>query len=112
MISALLLTALFFRLGVEQRSREIGLLEALGFPPARIKRLFASRASVFRSSESCSDNRSPDLQLVDCLRLEDLVGRRGWNYRAHCSCLARVYSDPMLGRDSSALLCIVVTLKG
>src|SRR6185295_19020604 len=39
-ISALLLTALFFRLGVEQRSREIGLLEAVGFPGALIRRLF------------------------------------------------------------------------
>jgi len=40
--SALLLTALFFRLGVEQRLREIGLLQALGFPSARIRTLFFS----------------------------------------------------------------------
>lgn len=40
--SALLLTALFFRLGVEQRLREIGLLRALGFPSAGIRALFFS----------------------------------------------------------------------
>ncbi len=35
MVSALLLTGLFFKLGVEQRMREIGILRALGFPPSQ-----------------------------------------------------------------------------
>ncbi|MBS1857715.1 MAG: ABC transporter permease [Acidobacteria bacterium] len=39
-VSALLLTGLFFRLGIEQRTREIGVLRSLGFPLARIRRLF------------------------------------------------------------------------
>lgn len=39
-VSALLLTALFFKLGIEQRLREIGTLQALGFSAARIRRLF------------------------------------------------------------------------
>lgn len=39
-VSALLLTSLFFRLGLEQRVQEIGLLRALGFDPAGIRRLF------------------------------------------------------------------------
>jgi putative ABC transport system permease protein len=39
-VSALLLTALFFKLGIEQRLREIGTLQALGFSDARIRRLF------------------------------------------------------------------------
>jgi putative ABC transport system permease protein len=39
-VSALLLTGLFFRLGVEQRTREIGTLRALGFSNAKIRRLF------------------------------------------------------------------------
>jgi len=38
--SALLLAALFFKLGVEQRSREVGLLRAVGFGPAEVRRLF------------------------------------------------------------------------
>ena len=37
MVSALLLTGLFFKLGVEQRMREIGILRALGFSLAKIR---------------------------------------------------------------------------
>lgn len=40
MASALLLTGLFFRLGVEQRLREIGILRSLGFPIARLRTVF------------------------------------------------------------------------
>ena len=40
LVSALLLTALFFRLGVEQRLREIGLYQALGFDRAAVRRVF------------------------------------------------------------------------
>jgi len=39
-VSALMLTGLFFKLGVEQRLREIGLLRAIGFPAAQIRALF------------------------------------------------------------------------
>ena len=38
--SALLLAALFFKLGVEHRVREVGLLRAVGFGPADVRRLF------------------------------------------------------------------------
>ena len=40
MVSALLLTGLFFRLGIEQRKREIGTLRSLGFSAAKIRTLF------------------------------------------------------------------------
>jgi ABC-type lipoprotein release transport system permease subunit len=43
-VSALLLASLFFRLGVEQRLSEIGLLRATGFPPAAIWRVFSVEA--------------------------------------------------------------------
>jgi ABC-type antimicrobial peptide transport system permease subunit len=39
-ISALLLTTLFFRLGVEQRLREVGLLRAIGFSTKQVRALF------------------------------------------------------------------------
>jgi putative ABC transport system permease protein len=42
--SALVLAALFFRLSVEQRAREVGLLRAVGFSTPRIRRLFAAEA--------------------------------------------------------------------
>ena len=45
-VSALLLASLFFRLGVEQRLRELGLLRATGFPAAAIRRVFLSEALV------------------------------------------------------------------
>ncbi len=40
--SALVLAALFFRLGVEQRAREVGLLRAVGFSTPQVRRLFAA----------------------------------------------------------------------
>ena len=45
-ISALLLTALFFKLGIEQRLREIGTLQAIGFPASRIRRLFLAEGAL------------------------------------------------------------------
>jgi len=45
-VSALLLASLFFRLGVEQRLQELGLLRASGFPPRAIYQLFLSEAFV------------------------------------------------------------------
>jgi len=39
-VSALLLTTLFFKLGIEQRLREIGLLRALGFSIKQVRSLF------------------------------------------------------------------------
>jgi ABC-type lipoprotein release transport system permease subunit len=45
-VSALLLAALFFRLGVEQRLREIGVLQSLGFPASRVRRIFLGEALV------------------------------------------------------------------
>ena len=41
-VSALLLVALFFKLGVEQRVREVGLLRAVGVGPAAVRRLFTA----------------------------------------------------------------------
>jgi ABC-type antimicrobial peptide transport system permease subunit len=40
MVSALLLTGLFFKLGIEQRTREIGVLRSLGFSASKIRTLF------------------------------------------------------------------------
>ena len=40
MVSALLLTALFFKLGIEQRMHEIGVLRALGFSISKIRAMF------------------------------------------------------------------------
>jgi len=39
-VSALVLVVLFFKLGIEQRVREVGLLRAVGFGPSQVRRLF------------------------------------------------------------------------
>ncbi|MBI1371604.1 MAG: FtsX-like permease family protein [Phycisphaera sp.] len=46
MIAALLLTALLFAFGVEQRSAEIGTLLAVGFTPRRVRRLWLLEGGV------------------------------------------------------------------
>jgi putative ABC transport system permease protein len=43
-VAALVLGSLFFRLGVEQRSREVGLLRAVGLDTPTVQRLMASEA--------------------------------------------------------------------
>jgi putative ABC transport system permease protein len=45
-VSALLLAALFFRLGVEQRVREVGLLRAVGLPHVALRSLFLTEGGV------------------------------------------------------------------
>jgi predicted lysophospholipase L1 biosynthesis ABC-type transport system permease subunit len=45
-VSALLLAALFFKLGVEQRAKEVGLLRAVGFGPGQVRRLFLGEGLV------------------------------------------------------------------
>ena len=45
-VAALLLTGLFFRVGVEQRLREIGVLEAVGLPPSGVRGLFLREGAV------------------------------------------------------------------
>jgi len=45
-ISALLLTGLFFQLGIGQRLREIGTLRAVGFPTSKIRRLFVAEGLI------------------------------------------------------------------
>jgi putative ABC transport system permease protein len=44
--AALLLAVLFFRLAVEQRAREVGLLRAVGFSTPRVRRLFTAEGFV------------------------------------------------------------------
>ena len=45
-VSALLLASLFFKLGVEQRVREVGLLRAVGWDPRAVRNLFLREGLV------------------------------------------------------------------
>ena len=51
-VSAVLLAMLFFRLGVEQRLRQIGILRATGFTTANIRRLLLTEALVLAAAGS------------------------------------------------------------
>ena len=51
-ISALLLTGLFFKLGVEQRLTEIGVLRAIGFPGAKVRALFLTEGLTLATAGS------------------------------------------------------------
>jgi ABC-type lipoprotein release transport system permease subunit len=51
-VSALLLASLFFKLGVEQRSREVGLLRAVGFDAADVRWLFMSEGLLLAAAGS------------------------------------------------------------
>ena len=50
MVSALLLAGLFFKLGVEQRMHEIGILRALGFPVAKIRAVFLLEGALLAAA--------------------------------------------------------------
>jgi len=45
-VSALLLVVLFFKLGIEQRVREVGLLRAVGFKPRSVRWLFLQEGAL------------------------------------------------------------------
>ena len=53
-VSALLLVALFFKLGIEQRVREVGLLRAVGFGPRRCADCSCRKAFLLASLAACS----------------------------------------------------------
>ncbi|MGH9253860.1 MAG: FtsX-like permease family protein [Vicinamibacterales bacterium] len=51
-VSALLLAALFFKLGIEQRAREVGLLRAVGLGPVAVRRLFLAEGLLLACAGS------------------------------------------------------------
>ena len=111
-VSALLLTALFFKLGIEQRLREIGLLQAVGFPATRVRKLFLSEGVVLSLIGSL-------LGLVGALAYAGLMmhGLRTWwvdavgttALKLHISSISLLLGA--IGGVIAALLCIVWTLR-
>jgi putative ABC transport system permease protein len=72
-VSAVLLTALFFKLGLEQRARQIGLLFALGYTARHIRRLLLIEAGVLAVTGSAAG-------LVGAVLFGELIlyGLRTW----------------------------------
>lgn len=111
-VSALLLTTLFFKLGIEQRLREIGLLRAIGFSTKQIRALFLREGLLLAVIGSAAG-------LLGAIVYGWLMmfGLRTWWVGAVGTTLLRLYVSPqslLIGAVSgivTALLCIWLTLR-
>ncbi|HEY5446360.1 MAG TPA: FtsX-like permease family protein, partial [Pyrinomonadaceae bacterium] len=112
-VSALLLTTLFFKLGIEQRVREIGTLRAIGFGPSAIRKLFLSEGLILALTGSL-------IGLVGAIAYGELMmlGLRTWWVGAVGTTSLRLHISPQslvfggLGGILAALVCVVLTLRG
>lgn len=111
-VSALLLTVLFFKLGVEQRLREIGVLQALGFPSIKIRNLFLLEGTMLALLGSL-------VGLVGALAYGYLmmVGLRTWWVDAVGTTMLTLHIGAVsliagaAGGIIAALVCIVWTIR-
>jgi ABC-type lipoprotein release transport system permease subunit len=112
-ISALMLAALFFRLGVEQRLREIGLMRAVGFPPSTLRGMFLREGVLLAVIGSVIGS-------VGALGYGWLMmlGLRTWWVGAVGTTALELHVSPRslaigaVGGVLTAALCIVWTLRG
>ncbi len=111
-VSALLLTSLFFKLGVEQRVREVGLLRAVGFGPAAVRRLFLQEGALLAVAGSL-------LGVAGAVGYGAMMmyGLRHWWVDAVGTTALVLHVEPLslvagaLGGIVSALACIWWTLR-
>ena len=81
-VSALLLAYLFFAVGLEQRTVEVGVLASMGFSAAAIRRVFIREGAILAGDRRGDWHRRGDrLQRADPLRAAHLVGRRRRHHR-------------------------------
>ena len=111
-ISALLLTTLFFKLGIEQRLREIGTLRAIGFGPSTIRKLFLLEGLILALIGSV-------LGLIGAVAYGQLMmfGLRTWWVGAVATTSLRLHVSPQslllgsIGGIVAALVCVALTLR-
>ncbi|HNG28557.1 MAG TPA: ABC transporter permease [Blastocatellia bacterium] len=111
-VSALMLTTLFFKLGIEQRLREIGLLRAIGFSTKQIRALFLREGLLLAVIGSV-------VGLIGAILYGWLMmfGLRTWWVGAVGTTLLKLHVSPvslLIGAISgvvTALLCIWLTLR-
>jgi putative ABC transport system permease protein len=111
-VSALLLASLFFKLGIEQRLREIGTLRAIGFPAPLVRSLFLCEGLVLATTGSI-------LGVIGAVGYGELMmyGLRTWwvdavgttNLSLHVSALSLLLGG--VGGIIIALVCIAWTLR-
>jgi putative ABC transport system permease protein len=111
-VSALLLTGLFFQLGIGQRLREIGTLRAVGFPASKIRRLFVAEGFIL----SIAGVVAGSIGAVAYAALL-LYGLKTWWRGAVGTGLLTLHvsADSLLGGGIAgvliALLCVLATLR-
>ena len=111
-VAALMLTTLFFKLGIEQRAREIGTLQAIGFSDRAIRRLFLVEGTLLSGLGSL-------LGLAGAIAYAALLmhGLRTWwvdavgttDLQLHVSWVWLVVGA--LGGVLAAVVCIFFTLR-
>jgi putative ABC transport system permease protein len=111
-VSALMLTTLFFKLGIEQRAREVGTLQAIGFSDSGIRRLFLVEGVLLASLGSL-------LGVVGAIGYAALLmhGLRTWwvgavgttSLALHVSWSSMIVGA--LGGILAAVVCIFFTLR-
>ena len=112
-LSALVLTSLFFKLGLEQRVREVGLLRAVGFGPPAVRRLFMAEGVLLAVAGSIAGGAAA----VGYAALL-MAGLRSWWVDAvGTSALALHVSVATLAAGAvsgvaAAVVCIWWTLRG
>jgi len=111
-VSALLLSALFFRLGIEQRLREIGVLRATGFSVQAIQRLFLTEGVVVAVVGALAG-----VGLAVAWAALMMYGLRTWWVGAVGTTALELHVDPVtliggaVGGVIAALVCIWLTVR-
>jgi putative ABC transport system permease protein len=111
-VSALLLASLFFKFGIEQRLREIGTLQAVGFSAAKIRNLFLAEGLLLSVVGSL-------LGLLGAVGYGYLIlfGLRTWWVDAVGTTQLRLHVSPFslvlgaIGGVLAAVICIAWTLR-
>lgn len=112
-VSALLLASLFFRFGIEQRQREIGLLQSVGFAASTVRKMFLTEGFILSVLGSL-------LGIIGAILYGKLImyGLQTWWVGAVGTTSLELYINPvtlLIGFASgiiASLVCIVLTLRG
>ncbi|HEX6975723.1 MAG TPA: ABC transporter permease [Vicinamibacterales bacterium] len=111
-VSALLLAVLFFRLGIEQRLRQLGILRAAGFTIAHLRRLLLGEALLLAAAGSA-------IGAAGAIAYAKLIvyGLRTWWVGAVGTTLLNLHVTPAsiaagaLGGLIAAAICVVLSLR-
>jgi putative ABC transport system permease protein len=110
--SALLLAVLFFRLGIEQRLKQIGVLRAAGFPIARVRVLLLTEAVILAALGSAAG-------IAGAIAYAEIIvyGLRTWWVGAVGTTLLETHVTPVtlalgaLAGVATSVVCVALSLR-